>query len=199
VDGQELAAKCRGYLAGVFEGQVPSPLVTEKRLVAAAGSEMMKYIAVRRTMVTELAGAVALKARQYGVRVAFIDQTLVMGLPAVGQTFSRSMARAAWQLGIDHRGLAAADIGVEGLVYVAGLGEVRAGIEWYRGEVGDGGRLSIVLQPGRGNVRSADELGPKIACAVAAGCVEVNFYAYGLYRLGALDLIRSALRKADSA
>lgn len=198
VDGEGLAARCKGYLSGVFDGRVPSPMATGSRLMTAVGAQMMKYIAVRGRTVTDLAGQVALRARQCGVQVAFIDQTFMMGLPAVGQKVSRVMARAAWELGIDWGGLVAADVGIEALVYVAGVEEVEAGIEWYKGEVREGGRLSIVLQPGERDLRSANELGRKIAYAIAAGCVEVNFYAYGLYRLGALDLIRSALREADA-
>lgn len=195
VDGQRLAAKCREFLRSVFEGRGSSGPATSIRLKAVLGSEIMAYMAVRRRTVTDLAREVALKAKGYGVRVTFVDQTLMIGIRGVGETFDRAMARAAWELGVDHGGLAAAGVGVEGLVYVAALGEAQAAIEWYKAQVGLGRRLSIVLQPGSQDPRFAGDLEERITCAAVAGSVEVNFYAYGLYRLGALDVIGSALRR----
>jgi len=99
-------------------------------------------------------------------------------------------------MGVDPHALAQAGIHLEEPVYLTDPADAATAISWYRTQLGPAAPLSILLRPGPPDTRSEHPLGEKAQLARAHNCTELNFYAYGLYRLQALDHIRHALSPA---
>jgi len=74
-----------------------------------------------------------------------------------------------------------------------GAADTSAALTWYRAQLAPGAPLSVVLRPGPPDTTTPASLREKTQLAHAHNCTELNFYAYGLYRLRALDHIRTAL------
>src|SRR5690348_5201609 len=75
-----LAARCRDYLGGVFRPRSDAPAVT-----GACRPHSGSYLAARTAAVTALAAAAAVGARQAGVRLTLLDETVPMQAYATGQ------------------------------------------------------------------------------------------------------------------
>jgi hypothetical protein len=100
----------------------------------------------------------------------------------------------AGELGVEPCERAEAGVPLEVPAYLARLEDVSLAIDWYREQVVDAQGQSIVFRPGPPDLDTNGGLADKVAHAAGLGCAEVNFYAYGLYRLRSLDLIHGALR-----
>jgi hypothetical protein len=188
VDVPALAARCRAYLSGVFDSAPDAPSLTE-----ACGPDIHPYLAARTATVTTLARAAADQARQAGVRLTLLDETIPMQAYATGHGFdpARELVRA--ELALDPRALSQAGVHLEEPLYLAEPADTSAALTWYRAQLAPDAPLSVVLRPGPPDTRTPDSLREKAQLAQSHNCAELNFYAYGLYRLQSLDQIRSAL------
>ena len=188
VDVPALAARCRNYLADVFDSAPDAPSLTE-----ACGPDIHSYLAARTATVTALAGAAAEAARQAGVRLTLLDETIPMQAYATGHGFdpSRELVRA--ELAVDPRALSQAGVHLEEPLYLAEPADADAALTWYRAQVGPDAPLSVVLRPGPPDTLTAESLSAKAQLARSHNCTELNFYAYGLYRLQSLTQIHRAL------
>jgi hypothetical protein len=188
VDVPALAARCRTYLAGVFDSAPDAPSLTE-----ACGPDIHPYLAARTATVTALARAATDQAREAGVRLTLLDETIPMQAYATGHGFdpSRELVRA--ELAVDPRALSQAGVHLEEPLYLAEPADTSAALDWYRAQLGPGAPLSVVLRPGPPDTTTLESLSEKAQLAQSRNCTELNFYAYGLYRLQALDHIRHAL------
>ena len=88
VDVDVLAARCRAYLSGVF-GSAPDA----RSLTEACGPDIHPYLAARTATVTTLARAAADQARQAGVRLTLLDETIPIQACATGRA-TRNRLRA---------------------------------------------------------------------------------------------------------
>jgi hypothetical protein len=112
---------------------------------------------------------------------------------ATGHGFdpARDLVRA--ELALDPRVLSQAGVHLEEPLYLAEPADTSAALTWYRAQLAPGAPLSVVLRPGPPDTRTPDSLREKAQLAQSRNCAELNFYAYGLYRLQALDQIRTVL------
>jgi hypothetical protein len=188
VDVPALAARCRTYLAGVFDSAPDAPSLTE-----ACGPDIHPYLAARTATVTALARAATDQAREAGVRLTLLDETIPMQAYATGHGFdpSRELVRA--ELAVDPRALSQAGVHLEEPLYLAEPADTSAALDWYRAQLGPGAPLSVVLRPGPPDTTTLESLSEKAQLAQSRNCTELNFYAYGLYRLQSLTQIRTAL------
>jgi hypothetical protein len=193
VDVPGLARRCRRYLTDVFGSAEPPRTWDARSLTEVCGPDMRGYLTARTAAVTSLARAVADESRRAGVRLTVLDETIPMQSYSTGYGFDPAHEAVPAELGIDPRAMAQAGVPLEEPVYLAESSDACSAIDWYLGQIGSAAGLSVLLRPGPPDTRSADSLRDKVAAAAARGCAEVNFYVYGLYRLRALDLIRTAL------
>ena len=196
-DVPALAARCRTYLTSVFD-QAPDPssltaVPDASSLTEACGPDIHPYLAARTATVTTLARAATDAARESGVRLTLLDETIPMQAYATGHGFdpARELVRA--ELALDPRALAQAGVHLEEPLYLAEPADADAALTWYRAQIGPDAPLSVVLRPGPPDTRTPESLRQKAQLAQSHACAELNFYAYGLYRLQALDQIRTAL------
>ena len=188
IDVPALAARCRDYLGGVFDSAPGAPSLTE-----ACGPDIHPYLAARTATVTALAGAAAEAARQAGVRLTLLDETIPMQAYATGHGFDpdRELVRA--ELAVDPRALSQAGVHLEEPLYLAEPADTAAALTWFRAQLGPEAPLSVVLRPGPPDTTTPASLAEKAQLARSYNCTELNFYAYGLYRLQSLTQIRRAL------
>ena len=188
VDVPALAARCRTYLAGVLDSAPDAPSMAE-----ACGQDIHPYLAARTATVTALARAATDQARQAGVRLTLLDETIAMQAYATGYGFDpgRELVRA--ELAVDPRALSQAGVHLEEPLYLADPADTAAALTWYRAQLGPDAPLSVVLRPGPPDTTTPTSLAEKAQLARSRNCAELNFYAYGLYRLSALDRIPPAL------
>jgi hypothetical protein len=114
-------------------------------------------------------------------------------------------------MGVDPHALAQAGVHLEEPVYLTDPADAATAIAWYRTQLGPAAALSVLLRPGPPDTPATPLLAPlapatpvpapaslreKAQLARTHNCTELNFYAYGLYRLQALDHIRHALSPA---
>jgi hypothetical protein len=172
----------------VFDSAPDAPSLTD-----ACGPDIHSYLAARTATVTTLARAAAETARESGVRLTLLDETIPMQAYATGHGFdpARELVRA--ELAVDPRALAQAGIHLEEPLYLAEPADADAALTWYRAQVGPDAPLSVVLRPGPPDTTTPTSLAEKAQLARSRNCTELNFYAYGLYRLAALDQVRRAL------
>jgi hypothetical protein len=189
-DVPALAARCRAYLSGVFGSAPGAPSLTE-----ACGPDIHPYLAARTATVTTLARAATDAAHESGVRLTLLDETIPMQAYATGHGFdpARELVRA--ELALDPRALSTAGIHLEEPLYLAEPADADAALTWYRAQLAPGAPLSVVLRPGPPDTTIPTSLQEKAQLAHSHTCTELNFYAYGLYRLRALDHIRTALSR----
>ena len=196
-DVPALAARCRTYLTSVFD-QAPDPssltaVPDASSLTEACGPDIRPYLAARTATVTTLARAAAHQARQAGVRLTLLDETIPMQAYATGHGFDPANELVRAELALDPRALSQAGVHLEEPLYLAEPADTRTALTWYRAQVGPAAPLSAVLRPGPPDTRTPESLRQKAQLAQSHACTELNFYAYGLYRLQALDQIRTAL------
>jgi hypothetical protein len=195
-----LAARCRAYLTAAFDASVPPRPADAPSLSEACGPDIHAYLTARAATVTDLARAATDEARQAGVRLTLLDETIPAQTYATGHGFDPAHVAVRAELGVDPQSLAQAGVHLEEAVYLADPADA---IAWYRTQLGPSAPLSLVLRPGPPDTLSSDTPAPdtlrdKAAAARAHDCTELNFYAYGLYRLPALEQIRRALSPGDS-
>jgi len=172
----------------VFDSASDAPSLTE-----ACGPDIHPYLAARTGTVTALARAATDQARQAGVRLTLLDETIPMQAYASGHGFDpgRELVRA--ELAVDPRALAQAGVHLEEPLYLAEPADTAAALTWYRAQLGPDAPLSVVLRPGPPDTTTPASLAEKAQLARSHNCTELNFYAYGLYRLQSLTQIRRAL------
>jgi hypothetical protein len=103
----------------------------------------------------------------------------------------RELVRA--ELAVDPRALSQAGVHLEEPLYLAEPADTAAALTWYRAQLGPDAPLSVVLRPGPPDTTTPASLAEKAQLARSHNCTELNFYAYGLYRLQSLTQIRQAL------
>ena len=137
------------------------------------------------------------RGAQSGVRLTLLDETIPMQAYATGHGFdpARELVRA--ELALDPRALSQAGVHLEEPLYLAEPADADAALTWYRAQIGPDAPLSVVLRPGPPDTRTPgprtpESLSEKAQLARSHNCTELNFYAYGLYRLSALDQIPPA-------
>jgi hypothetical protein len=239
-DVPALAARCRTYLTAAFEGSVPPRPADAPSLTEACGPDIHAYLTARTTTVTALARAATDEARQAGVRLTLLDETIPAQTYATGHGFDPAHVAIRAEQGVDPPSLAQAGVHLEEPIYLTDPADAAAAIAWYRRQIGPTAPLSLVLRPGPPDTlppatsspatsspatsspgtpvpraapadtrpasadtrlaatRPEDTLREKAAAARAHNCTELNFYAYGLYRLQALEKIRHALSPGGS-
>ncbi len=192
IDGREVAASARRSLGMLFDGRArPLPLDTEA-VVELCGEGGPGYLAARTRTVATLAARMVEVASRPGRRLSLIDPT-IPGLAFATGSLAGDIKVASWQYGFDVAELRATGAAAEIPGYLSDPFALGATLAECTGN-GDeaGGDLGVILRPGLPDSATAEQLKAKVAVALAAGSAEVNFYNYGLYRLEALDLIRSA-------
>jgi hypothetical protein len=192
-DVPALAARCRAYLAAAFDGSVPPLPADAHSLTEACGPDILAYQSARTDTVTALAQAATGEAAQAGVRLTLLDETIPAQAYATGHGFDPGHVAIRAEMGVDPHALVQAGVHLEEPVYLTDPADADAAIAWYRTQLGPTAPLSILLRPGPPDTLAPDTLREKAAIAQAHNCTELNFYAYGLYRLQALDHIRHAL------
>lgn len=201
-DVPALAARCRACLASAFDGSVPPVPADAHSLTEACGPDILAYQAARAGVVTDLAAAATGAAAEAGVRLTFLDETIPAQAYATGHGFDPAHVAVRAEMGVDPHALAQAGIHLEEPVYLTDPADAATAIAWYRTQLGPTAPLSLLLRPGPPDTPSATPppaasasaaLREKAQLARANNCTELNFYAYGLYRLQALDQIRHAL------
>ena len=205
-DVPALAARCRTYLTSVFDWPPAAPSQTSapdapsltpspdaSSLTEACGPDIHPYLSARTATVTTLARAAADQARQAGVRLTLLDETIPMQAYATGHGFDPANELVRAELALDPRALSQAGVHLEEPLYLTEPADTRTALTWYRAQLAPDAPLSVVLRPGPPDTRTPDSLRQKAQLAQSHACAELNFYAYGLYRLQALDQIRTAL------
>ena len=196
-DVPALAARCRTYLTSVFTSAPDASSLTSApdapSLTEACGPDIHPYLAARTATVTTLARAAADQARQAGVRLTLLDETIPMQAYATGHGFDPANELVRAELALDPRTLSQAGVHLEEPLYLTEPADTSTALTWYRTQAGPAAPLSVVLRPGPPDTRTPDSLRQKARLAQSHACAELNFYAYGLYRLQALDQIRTAL------
>ena len=198
IDAVRVREHTKASLEVAFAGrQGPRSPVSEalspELLTELCGDEAMDYLRVRERTIASLVASLVGVVRSAGKRLTFIDET-VANMAYDDGAYHQDMGEttARWQLGLDPFAVAATGVTYELTGYLADPHEVGRLLESYRTMLPSGGDLAVVLRPGPPDCRSSDELRVKVALAAAAGCSEVNFYNYGMYRLDALDRVRAA-------
>lgn len=195
-DVPALAARCRAYLTAAFDGSVPPSPAGAHSLTEACGPDIAAYLAARCAVVTDLASAAAGEAARAGVRLTLLDETIPAQAYATGHGFDPGHVAVRAEMGVDPHALALAGVHLEEPVYLADPADAGAAMAWYRAQLGLAAPLSIVLRPGPPDTVTPATLREKVQLARIHNCAELNFYAYGLYRLRALDRISHALTPA---
>jgi hypothetical protein len=144
-------------------------------------------------VVTSLVAAASEAASGNGTALSFIDPSISSVSYQDGAMSGPPGAERGWQAGIDARSIAEAGAVVEVCAYLAGLDRFEQELAAYRAAVPAPGSLSVVVRPGRPDATGPAEMAAKARAVAVAGCQELNFYGYGLYRLDALDLVRRAV------
>lgn len=214
IDVHALAARVRAEITEDLAGRRVARPLTADALAQSCGEDLLALLAVREQVVAGLVTRLAAVAARAGVRLSLIEPTVASGSYVTGRRDLEAEQAARLELGIDAAALRAGGADVEVTGYLADpeelaavLGELRsarrrdpagptdpggAGKAGETGEAGSGG-ISVVLRPGPPDTDDVASLRAKVDVAHRAGCREVGFYAYGLYRLDALDRIRAAI------
>ena len=97
-----------------------------------------EFLAARTGIVTALARAATDQARQAGVRLTLLDETIPMQAYATGHGFDpgRELVRA--ELAVDPRALSQAGVHLEEPLYLAEPADASAALDWYRAQIGPG-------------------------------------------------------------
>ncbi|WP_433499949.1 hypothetical protein ACQP1K_06445 [Sphaerimonospora sp. CA-214678] len=182
--------ECGRIVAGVLDGDPPAEgEVTRAALTAYAGPEVVAYARARSESVTSLVAEVSAAVAGEGAELTFLDATgawkgYADGLPPAGLA-----AHDAWQLGVDLVALGDLVPSFAMPAYARDPQRVADDIAAFRRSIGKNPELRAVLRPGVPDTDSAEHLAAKVRAAEEAGADAVDFYAYGLAPLSALDRI----------
>jgi hypothetical protein len=205
IDAQALGARVRAAVAEDLAGRRESRPLSLDALAEACGEDLPALLGVREHVVTRLAGRLASVAARAGVRLSLIEPTVASGSYATGRRDVAAEQVARLELGLGVGALCTSGLDVEITGYLADAQDLArvldslgaAGRRGTRGVEQSAmparGRVSVVLRPGPPDGADTASLRAKVDVARRAGCREVSFYAYGLYRLDALDRIGAAL------
>ena len=183
----------RDWTAESLSAGRAEPELSLESLGEVAGAELPGYVRMRQEVVTSLARQAAEIAGARGVRFCFIEQSVASASYASGTLTGPPGAARAWRTGVDVAQIAEAGAVVEVAGYVADPARFQRELAGYRRLVPGAGRLAVITRPGPPDCGSAGDLATTVSTAAAAGCGEINFYCYGLYRMTALDSDRGAL------
>ncbi|MEU8309528.1 hypothetical protein AB0C84_38770 [Actinomadura sp. NPDC048955] len=152
---------------------------------------LTEYARARAPIVTSLAAEVAAAVAAEGSQLTFLDLTgAVLGY-ADGRPTGAPAAHSAWRIGVDPAALGSAVPSYAILCYAHDTVRVGEDVAAYRAALGPDTALRAVLRPGHPDTTSAGHLSAKAAAARASGADAVDYYAYDLFPLPALDRIRS--------
>ncbi|MBO3744913.1 hypothetical protein J5X84_02460 [Streptosporangiaceae bacterium NEAU-GS5] len=194
VNAEVAREECARIVGGVLDGDPPAQgEVTRAALTAYAGPEVVAYARARSESVTSLVADVSAAVGSEGSRLIYMDATgaakgYADGLPSAGLA-----AHDAWQLGVDLVALGDLVPSFAVLAYARDPARVADDVAAYQRSVGKDRELRVVLRPGTPDTDSEDRLAAKVRAAKAAGATAVDFYAYGLTPLTALNRIPAAL------
>jgi len=193
VDVEGLAARVRHVVRDeLLSPTMSSPGPDRDALAQLCGSDLVDYLRVRESTVTELAARCASVAREHGVRFGFIDQTGALKGYATGEPTGASSCADAWRLGVDPRAVAVVVDTYAALTYAKSPDRVALDVREYVGSLG-GTSLRCVLRHGAPDLVDATNLREKIHAARANGADAVDFYHYGLMPLSGLDAAAAAI------
>jgi hypothetical protein len=190
LDGSRVAATACSSLGRIFGGRLHPRALTAEALRELCGEDVLGYLRARQKSVTSLAVHLAETVRRRGRRVSMIDQTVA------GEAYATGSRRgdpdvAGWQFGIDAAALQASSVTVEVTGYLRKTVDLEEALSPLRGHAGS--EFAVILRPGPPDCESAEQLQAKVALATTAGATEVNFYAYGLYRLETLERVKASI------
>lgn len=193
IDGPRVRERVRAWVAGSLARYQPEPEPSPAAAVQAGGDELLAYLQAQAGVVTSLVAAASEAASGGGTVLSFIDPSVSAVSYQDGIMSGPPATDRGWQAGIDVRSIARAGAVVEVCGYLAEPDRFGQELAAYRAAVPAPGSLSVIVRPGRPDATGPADLAAKARAAAAAGCAELNFYAYGLYRLDALDLVRRAV------
>ena len=193
IDGDRARQRARTWVEESFARTRPEPELSLASLAEVAGEDLSGYARTRARTVASLVADASMVAGRKGARLVFIDETVATGAYDSGQAIGSLGVDGGWQTGVDAGMVAGTGATVEVTAYVADIGRFEQELDGYRQAVPGGAGLSVILRPGSPDSHGAEELADKMRVATAAGCSELNFYNYGLYRLEALDRIGRAI------
>ncbi len=200
VDADRFRETVKDVVEGAFSDRSSSraakdqDLSPERLMDVCGGAEILPYLEVRERSVAAFQDAVAEAAIHAGKRMTFIDQTVPDGARTHGALPTEAeSAISRWRLGANPFASGGTDKGTELAGYVAEARDLECLVSSYRKALPDASELSLILRPGPPDCDGTENLAAKVALAEQAGCAEVSFYNYGLYRLDVLDRIRSAV------
>ncbi len=147
-DVPALAARCRAYLSQAFDGSTPPRPADVHSLFEAGGSDILAYLNARTATVTALAVAATEEARQAGVRLTLLDETIPAQAYATGDGFDPGHVAVRAEMGVAPRALAQAGVHLEEPGYLTDPADADAALAWYRTQLGPAAPLSVVLRPG---------------------------------------------------
>jgi hypothetical protein len=147
-DVPALAARCRAYLSQAFDGSTPPRPADADSLSGAGGPDLLAYLDARTATVTALAAAATEAARQAGVRLTLLDETIPAQSYATGHGFDPGRLAVRAEMGIAPRALAQAGVHLEEPVYLTDPADADTAIAWYRTQLGPAAPLSVILRPG---------------------------------------------------
>jgi hypothetical protein len=196
IDATKLRASVRSCLEGLFDGEAVSAPLSLEGLTALCGQEVLGYLGTRSQAVSSLAARLAEVAGQHGTEVCLIDEAIAAQSYATALLSGpiKELGRAALEFATDLAALGASGASIEVTGYLRDAAQLEAALRWYREHVP--GQLAVILRPGPPDSLDAGDLAAKVEVARNAGASEVNFYAYGLYRLAALERIRASMEPA---
>ena len=98
--------------------------------------------------VTALAVAATEEARQAGVRLTLLDETIPAQAYATGHGFDPGHVAVRADMGVAPRAVAQAGVHLEEPVYLTDPADADAALAWYRTQLGPAAPFSVVLRPG---------------------------------------------------
>jgi hypothetical protein len=195
VAADSLRGEVRRWLAASFERSPDDLCPSLRSLAGLFGEDIVGYVAARQEVVSSLVARLVEVAAAANVSITFVDMSIINAVRLYGAEDGHLAVDLGWMDGVDIRQIArdGADIEVTG--YVDNTHRLAVEVAGYRAAMAADSRLSVVLRPGLPDCRADDQLQSRVIAARGAGCCEIAFYNYGLYRLAALDRIRSAVEQ----
>ncbi len=200
IDGERLRETVKYVVAGVFSDRDLTLVAKDEELSpeilmrACGGAEILSYLDVRERSVAAFQQEIAMVAARAGKRITFIDLTVSEGARSPGVIPTEMGAvMSRLKLGTHLPRKTDDQVCFELAGYLTEPRDLKALLASYGGGGLNSRVPSLILRPGSPDCDGTDNLAAKVALAKSAGCVEVSFYNYGLYRLDVLDRIRSAI------
>ncbi|MHB8294067.1 MAG: hypothetical protein ACYDH5_05460 [Acidimicrobiales bacterium] len=190
IDGTSVRERVRDRVEASFLHDSAEPPLSLAAIGSELGDDVAAYVRGRARVITSLVRQAVAVAASAGTAVSFIDDLPAGASPGVGTAFPLAAERG-FEVGIDAGGIARTGATLEVTAYHADPDRFDREASAYHAAIGPGGHLAAVLRAGHPDNKTVEELVAKAQMAAAAGCREINFYGYGLYRLETLDRARA--------